>query len=249
MSLFDQVDNSAKTEAATDSVRGQRREPLPSDIRNLIVKYAYGKKSKGGAMGIHMLLEDADTKREIRVTEYITSGDAKGNKTYYEKPKDGGGKEQFKLPGFIAIDSLAQLIAGKGILECANEKRTIKLYDFDAKAEKPTEVDMLVELVGKGVCGCVLHQIQDKRAKNAQTGTYEPTGKTFATNVVEKYLSAAERKTISEITNNLDADFQKKWLEKWKDQIDDQSTEVKNAGLKGAPAASGDNAEKAPLFA
>lgn len=246
MSLFQGIDSSAKTAEEKDSVRGQRRTPAASDIYNLIIKYAYGEKSKGGAMGIHLAFAVADgpeKDREIRITDYITSGNDKGNKTYYEK--DG---EKFNLPGFTAIDSLAQLVLGKSILQCRSEKRTIKLYNFDKKTEVPTDVDMLVELVGKGVCGCVLHQIQDKQAKNAQSGAYEATGKTFETNVVDKYLDPRTRRTVSELKNNLEADFQKKWLEKWKGQIDDQSTEVKSAGLKGAPAASGDNAAKTNLF-
>ena len=246
MSLFEGIDSSAKTAEEKDSVRGQRRTPAPSDIYNLIVKYAYGQKSKGGAMGITLafiVANGPEKDREIRITDYITSGDSKGNKTYYEK--DG---EKFNLPGFTAIDALAHLAANKSILQCRSEKRVLKLYDFDKKAEVPTEVDMLVELVGKGVCGCVLHQIQDKQAKNAQSGEYEATGKTFETNVIDKYLDPRSRRTVSELKNNLEADFQKKWLEKWKGQIDDQSTEVKSAGLKGAPAASGENATKTNLF-
>jgi len=66
--------------------------------------------------------------------------------------------------------------------------------------------------------------------------------------VVDKFLSPANRKTLSELQNDIPADFKDKWLEKWKDQVDDQSSEVKSAGLKGAPAASGPNADKAPLF-
>lgn len=251
MGVFDNVNSATNVAQEQDVVRGQRQEPLPSGIYNLIIKYVYAQKSKSGALGVHAAFQVADGEhkgRDFRITEYVTSGDAKGNKTFYEKPKDGGGVEQFALPGFALIDSMAQLVAKKSILNCANEKRTIKLYDFDKKAEVPTDVDMFVELVNKGVCGCVLHRIEDKNAKNTQTGEYEPTGQTRTTNVVDKFLNAADRKTVSEIQNNIPADFKDKWLEKWKDQIDDQSSEVKNAGLKGAPAASGNNADKAPLF-
>ncbi|RLB94478.1 MAG: hypothetical protein DRH26_01130 [Deltaproteobacteria bacterium] len=251
MSLFDNVNTSATVKEDVDFVKGQRKEPLPTDIYNLIIKYAYGEKSKGGAMGIHTVFTTPEG-REIKATEYITSGDKKGNKTYYEKDKknDDGSvtKEQFNLPGFSAIDSLCHLVIGKGILDCGSEMKTINLYDYDAKKEVPTEVNMLMELVGKAVCGAVLHQIQDKTAKNAQTGKYEPTGKTYATNVVDKFLNAADRKTASEIKNGLDGDFADKWLAKWKGQIDDQSTEVKSAGTKGAPSVSGEAAPKTSLF-
>lgn len=246
MGLFDQVNTSSNVAAEKDSVKGQKREPLASDIYNLIIKHAYVTKAKSGAMAVNLLLMTQD-EREIKATEYITSGDAKGNKTYYEKETNGK-KEQFNLPGFSLIDSLAQIVTGKSILQANSEKRSIKLYDFDAKAEKVTEVDMLVDLVGKPVCGAVLHQIQDKTAKNAASGEYEATGKTYATNVVDKFLSPDERKTIIEIKSSIPADFSEKWLAKWKDQIDDQSTEVKGAGLKGAPVASGEAAPKTSLF-
>ena len=248
MGLFDQVNSSTTVTPEKDNVKGQKREPLASDIYNLIIKHAYVTKAKSGAMAVNLLLT-TPADREIKMTEYITSGDAKGNKTFYEKDKkDGSGKEQFNLPGFSLIDALSHIVTGKSILSATSEKKSIKLYDFDSKAEKVTEVDMLIDLVGKPVCGAVLHQIQDKTAKNAQTGEYEATGKVYATNVVDKFLSPDERKTSTEIKNNIPADFAEKWLAKWKDQIDDQSTEVKGAGLKGAPIASGDAAPKTNLF-
>jgi len=250
MGVFDNVDSSAKVSQEKDVVRGVRQEPLPSDIYNLIIKYAFAKKAKSGALGVNVLFQVADGEhkgREFRITEYVTSGDAKGNKTYYEKKTDSG-VEQHALPGFALIDSLALLVLKKSILQCGTEKRTIKLYDFDKKAEVPTEVDMFVELVNKGICGCVLHRIEDKNVKNPQTGEYEATGKTYAINVADKFLSPSDRRTVAETQNNIPADFKTIWLEKWKDKIDDQSSEVKNAGIKGAPAASGDRADKAPLF-
>jgi hypothetical protein len=246
MGIFDSVNTSKTVTADKDQVKGQKRESLASDIYNLIIKYAYVTKAKSGAMAVNLVLTTQGD-REIKMTEYITSGDAKGNKTYYEKEKDGK-KEQFNLPGFSLIDALAQIVTGKSILEASSEKRAIKLYDFETKTEKPTEVDMLVDLVGKPICGAVLNQIQDKTAKNAATGEYEATGKVYSTNVVDKFLDPVERKTSSEIKNGIPADFADKWLAKWKGQVDDQSTEVKGAGLKGAPVASGDAAPKTSLF-
>jgi len=252
MGLFDNVATSANVTAETDQVRGAKKSPLASGIYNCIIKYAYVTKAKSGAMAINLALTGPED-REIRVTEYVTSGDAKGNKTFYEKEKKDSagnitGKEQFNLPGFALIDSLCQLVLGKSLLQCTNEKRVIKLYNFDAKAEVPTEVDMLVELVGKPVAAAILHQIQDKTAKNTQTGEYEPTGKTYATNVVDKFLDPLTRKTATEAKNNIDADFAAKWEAKWHGQVDNQAEGNKDAGLKGAPVATGDAAPKTSLF-
>lgn len=248
MGLFDNVTTSSKVKAEVDVVRGQKKEPLASDIYNMIIKYAYVHKSKGGAMGVTVVLATPEG-REIKETQYITSGDAKGNKTYYEKQNaETKQMDQFALPGFNAIDSLCRLVLDKGVLECDNEKRTIKLYDYDAKAEVPKEVDMLIDLVGKPVCTAVLHQVEDKTAKSAQTGNYEPTGKTYAINVIDKYLDPVDRKTSQEKANKVESTFAESWLAKWKGQISDQSTVSKTAGQPGAPAATGEIAKKTTLF-
>lgn len=251
MGVFDKVDNSAKTEEVKDRVRGVRQAPMASDIQNLIIRQCFVQPSKGGALGVTTIFEVADGEhkgRELKITEYVTSGNDKGNKTFYEKKGDNGQIEQYDLPGYALMNEMAQLVLQKGILECQNEKKTIQLYNFDKKTEVPTEVDMLVEFLNKGVCGCVLHRIEDKRSRNDRTGEYEPTGQTFATNIVDKFLNPRDRKTVSETRNGIDATYQEQWLDKWKDQIDDKSTEVNNAGTKGAPSPSGENADKAPLF-
>lgn len=248
MGLFDQVTTSSKVKAEVDVVRGQKKEPLASDIYNAVIKYAYAVKSKGGALGITVVLNTSEG-REVKETQYITSGDSKGNKTYYEKENaETKVMEQFALPGFNAIDSLCRLVLDKGVLECDNEKRTIKLYDFDTKAEKPTEVDMLIELVGKPVAIAVLNQIEDKTAKNAATGAYEPTGKTYTINVIDKYLDPTDRCTAQEKANKVPSTFAEAWLAKWKGQVSDKSTASKTAGQPGAPAATGEIAKKTTLF-
>jgi hypothetical protein len=248
MGLFDGVSTSKTVKAEVDVVRGQKKEPLASDIYNCIIKYAYAHKAKSGAMGVTVLLTTPEG-REVKATEYITSGDEKGNKTYYEKENsETKVKEQFSLPGFNAIDSLCRLVLDKGILECDNEKRTIKLYDFDAKAEVPKEVDMLIELVSKPVCAAILNQVEDKTAKNAQSGKYEPTGKTYSTNVIDKYLDPIDRCTAQEKANKVESTYAESWLAKWKGQISNQSTASKTAGQPGAPAATGEVAKKTSLF-
>lgn len=258
MSLFDNVNQSSNVEADTDHVKGQRRSPLDSGIYNLIIKYAYGEKKKSGSTFINLVFETPE-KREVKISECVASGDAKGNKTYYERKQDDGSMKQFNLPGFALINDLATLVAGKSITACTSEKKTIMLYNFDTKCDKPTEVDMLTELVGQPVCGCVLNTIEDKTAKNdaydsakpnSKTNQlYLPTGDTRSKNTIDKFLAASDRKTAQETAAGVESAFAESWLTQWKSKINDESTEVKSAGLKGAPAATGENATKAPLFA
>jgi len=250
MGLFEKVTNDANTVEEKDFVPGQKREPLPSDIYNLIIKYVYGEKAKSGAIGIHCLFEVADgdyAGRQLRITEYISSSDAKNNRTYYER-KTANGMEKVKLPGYKAMGDLAELVVGKDIQKCNTEQKTINLYNFEKKAEVPTKVEMFVELLNKGIRGCVVNEIQDKETKNTQTGEYEPTGQTKNVNAIHAYLSASDYRTASEVRHNLTADYKEIWLKKWKDKVNDRSSQVKNNGSQGAPVASGNAAEKSDLF-
>lgn len=247
MNMFEGANNSADVQKDQDRVRGQKQAPLPSSIQDMIIKHAYGAKAGSGALGIHMLLETADGSRQIKYVEYVISGDKKGNKTYYEK-KVGDEMQKFNLPGYTMMNDMAELVTGKPLLQLANEKRTIKLWSKDANGEVPTDVDMLIDLVGKPVRVCVLSIIEDKTKKNDQTGNYDPTGQTYATNTVDKFLHPQDRRTAGEMRNDIPSDFAEKWEAKWNDQVDDRSTEVKDAGMKGAPQASGDDTAKSGLF-
>lgn len=245
MGLFDGVNNASNVEKEQDVVRGAKRQPLDSAVYDFVIKYVYAEKAKSGALGINVTLKTADEK-EIRIKEWVTSGDAKGNKTYYEKTVDGK-TTQHHLPGFIMIDSLCELAVGKGLLACANEKKHLKLYNYEAKTEVATEVDMLVELIGKPIKATVLRQVQDKTKKNDASGEYEPTGETFETNVIDKFLDPTTGKTASERKNGIEADYVKLWSDKWAGKIDNQAKGTANAGTAGTPAA-GQAAPKAPLF-
>ena len=106
MSVFDGVNSSKNVKEEQDRVRGQKQVPLDSDIYNLVIKHVFAKKAKSGAMGIHAVFTTPEG-RDIKMTEYITSGDGKGNKTYYEKKNaDSGNMDQFNLPGFTLVESL-----------------------------------------------------------------------------------------------------------------------------------------------
>ena len=259
MGLFDNANTDTTIAPEKDRVKGQKQTPLDSDILNLMIKYAYGQKAKSGAVGFFLVCTTPEG-REVKMREYFVSGDAKGNKTYYEKKDEKtGAMTRFPLPGFSIVDSLAKLVTGKSIMPVTDaagnvvsqqqvEKKTIKLYDYQAKAEVDTEVDMFMEMVGKPVKACVLHTIEDQTSKNDATGKYEPNGKTRALNTIDKFLDPQTSKTSAELAAGVDSAFAADWLAKWKGQINDESEGSKTAGTKGAPEATGDAAPKASLF-
>ena len=240
-------------EADGDRIRGKGFDPLESGVYDLRIKYAYATKSKGGALSVNVVLETPDG-REIKDQQWVTSGDAKGNNNFYlrdVKDKEGNvtGQTRHYLPGFNVINSLCALTLGKGLDQVKTEEKSIKLYNFDAKAEVLTTVAMATELIGQEVKAGVLHQIVDKNSKNDATGEYEPTGKVRNTNVVDKYFRAGDNKTVDETRNpGSKAEFIDAWKSRWENQVDDQSTTVKTAGVAGAPA-TGVAAPKSTMFA
>jgi hypothetical protein len=222
------IDNSIQTE--TDVLGGGG--PLESGLYKATVTLAYLQKSKGGALGLVTHFK-SDQGREFRETLWITSGDAKGNKNYYEK--DG---EKKYLPGFLMADALCLLTVGRGIAAMDTEQKVVNVYSYDAKAEVPTKVDMLVDLLGQEILVGLLKQTVDKNVKN-DAGAYVPSGESREENVIEKLFRARDNMTTAEIRAQVpEATFYKSWEEKWAGKTRDRTTKGAVAPARtGAPMA------------
>lgn len=216
----------------TDSVGGN--SPLESGLYPFTVSMAHLNKSAGGALGLVLTLTGAD-KRDVRQTLWMTSGTAKGCKNFYEK--DG---EKHFLPGFNHANALALLTVGKEISALDTEQKVIKLYSPEAKAEVPTKVDVLVELLGKEILVGLLKQTVDKTQKNDQ-GIYVATGDTRDENEIDKLFRASDSMTTAEIrAQAAEAAFAFTWETKWSGKTKDKSKGVAaNSGTFGAPRTSG----------
>ena len=255
--MFDSMATDTSITEDKDYIKGKGFKPLASGIYDLTIKYAYAAKSKGGAMGINLVFTTPDG-TEVKDQQWVTSGDAKGNKNFWirkVKDKDGNPLPDTKhyLPGFNAINSLCQLSIGKDLSSLGTETKTIKLYDFVAKAEQNTDVEMIMDLVGQKIVAGVLFQVVDKTAKNPTTGKYDPTGQTRETNTIDKYFHPDSRLTTAEKRAEATSpEFANAWEEKWKGQIDDVSTKSANPATAGAPVAAvaaGAAAPKTGIFA
>ncbi len=254
MSILDNMNTASDVQQETeDRVQGEGFKPIDSDLYDATIDYAFLDVSKGGAIQVRLEMTTDDGKK-VRDSQWITSGTKKGCKTYYFERDPKTKKETTNkryLPGFIMINDLVSVATGFPFaLDIKTEKRTIELYDFTARAQKQTEVEMIVGLLGKKVSVAVMSVIQDKEALNDATGKYEPTGKTTSKNEVKKYLHAGDNKTLIELKAKApDAVFAPKWLKTWKGKVDDTSTTTANAGVTGTPAASGDQAPQESIFA
>lgn len=207
--------------------------PVESGIYDATVSLAYVGTSEGGAMSVTVHLDVGN--REVRETYWVQSGNSKGNKNYYT---NSNGEKKY-LPGFTTMNSLSLLTVGKELADLEPEKKVIKLYNYDAKAEVPTEVMVLTELMGKQIIAGILKQTEDKQAKG-DDGAYHATGETRDVNVVDKYFRAKDRMTTAEIrAGSTEPAFIESWSTKWtgitRDRTDKNATA--NSGNAGAPAA------------
>ena len=207
--------------------------PLESGLYNCTVNLAYITKSQGGALGLVLNLA-TDAGREIRQTLWMTSGTAKGCKNYYE---DKNGQKQY-LPGFNLANSLALLAAGKEISTLDTETKVVNTYSPEAKAEVPTKVEMVMDLLGKEIIAGVIKQTVDKTQKN-DAGVYVPTGETRDENEIDKFFRAKDRKTTAEIRAQAEeASFVDTWDQKWSGKTRDRAKGAAN-GLPGVPKLGG----------
>lgn len=207
-------------------------QPLESGLYEHKVALAYVDKSKGGATSLNLHLVD-DKGTESRFALWMISGDAKGNKNYYERD----GKKNY-LPGFIAANSLCLLTVGKEISEMELEEKVISLYSRDAGGEVPTKVQVLVELTNQEILTGVIKQIVDNNTQDA-SGKWVPSGDTREENEIDKFFRASDRMTTSEIRGKAEkAVFADTWEKKWTGVTRNRAKGVAS-GTAGAPKAPG----------
>lgn len=201
------------------------------------ITMAYAIKSKGGAGGFVMefKFEDGTT---FKTTEWVTSGDEKGNKNYYER--DG---EKFFLPGYNIANAISLLGAQKELHELTFEEKLVKIYNPDAKTDVPTKTQVAVDLLGAKVILGILKQTRNKSAETSQgSGIFKDTNEKRDENVIDKVFHAETKKTIKEYRDKVEeAAFYEPWVERNKGKTRNRFKEVAGApaagATKGAPSA------------
>lgn len=228
------IEDGVKVAEDKDTLGGGSKV-FESGLHRFKIGMAYVEKSKGGALGLFLNLV-AEDQSELKATLWMTSGDSKGNKPYYTK--DG---ENFPLPGFSQANSLAALTTGKQMNELSLEEKVVKLYNFEAKAEVPTKVQVAMELIGLDIIAGVIKQKVDKTKKNDATGDYAATGETREENEIDKFFCARdgyENFTTTEIkAKATEPTFYAEWSKKHTGVTRDRSKGAAAAGTAGAPGA------------
>ena len=203
-----------------------------SGVYDTVIKMVYMNQSASEAVSFNVILENSAGK-ELKESFWIKSGKAKGNKTYYTKDK-----KDYPLPGYSVANSLCVAATGDSLAKCmaTAEKKTINIYNSEQKKEAPTERPVLMGLQGKPVKVAVHQVTEDKTAKNATTGTYEPTGASKTVNEC-KFFGNMAGQTAEEILSGTDGVMFNKWAEKNTGNVIDKTS--KNAGGASAAAIMG----------
>lgn len=235
MSLLKNLETKAGVEGEKDILGGGGA--LESGLYDLTIKVAYITTSSGGALALNTIFDYNG--KEVRQQFWMTSGNDKGNKNTYVG-KDG--KEHY-LPGFLTANSLALLTVGKEISQLDLEEKTIKLYDFEAKGEVPTKVQVFTELTGQTVTAGVQKQTVDKNINSGQVDgngrkIYVPSGETRDINEVVKFFRADDGLTVPEIEAQVtEAKFKNDWDAKYTGKTINKAKGSKDGVTAGAPSA------------
>lgn len=219
---------------------------VDTGVYDATIKMAYAIESKGGAAGVVFEFE-TDKKQTIRMTEYISSGNDKGNKNFYIDKETG---EEKLLPGYLKVDGICLLATQKELSAQTWEEKLVPIYNYDAKSDVPTKVAVATSLIGTKLKLGMLKINENKTKKNDSTGKYDPINEAREINEVNKVFHAETGKTITEYREKIEnADFLAKWKEKYGNLTIDKYKPVAGGVTGGAPAgAAGGGKPTASLF-
>lgn len=161
--------------------------------------------SKAQFVTVHIKVNNT----EFKETYYVTN---RNGENFYTDKQDKN--KHHPLPGFTNVDDLCLVTTGFGLADQDIEEKVVKIYDYEKKAEVPTNVPVLVDLLGKEVLVAVIRQTVDKQKKN-DSGVYTNTGETRDENIADKFFHAESRRTVTEIQQGIEeAVFIDAWVEK-----------------------------------
>lgn len=217
---------------------------LESGLYDLTIVHAYISTAESGAMALNIACKTGDSNQLLKQTFWITNSTAKGGVPYFTDKKT---MEKKYLPGFVLADNLCLLTVGKHINGLDTEVKVINLYSSKDQKEVPTQVDMVIDLLGKTITAGVIKQTVNKTKKNDSTGAYEPTGETRQENEIDKFFRTRDGMTVTEIkAKATEPKFKMAWAEKWEGQVRDKSGGAAVGGAaNGAPQRSAAASAKA----
>lgn len=191
-----------------DFIPGSGSGPLPTGLYPMSVELAYLDKSRNGAACVRLTLKEFDGERRLRIVEYVTSGDAKGNKNYYY----ANGKKHL-LPGMEKMNQLATITTGRQLGQLVPQTKSVKLMNWETRQEELQDVDALTEMIGQNVLVGVVKRRENKAALNDNTGRYEDTNEERVYSEAQKFFYPSGH-SVAEKAAGSGPDFRAKWQQK-----------------------------------
>jgi hypothetical protein len=242
MGIFGKLSNEGLEEAQDRAGGGGFQHE--ADIYNSTVEMAYAGESAGGAMSVSFIFDLGDN-RKHRETFYVTN---KKKENFYLNKNDN--TKKVPLPGFVSVDDICMATTEKSLAEQDTEEKIVKIWDFDAKAEVPKSVPVLVDVIGKPVSIALLKILRNKR-EQASNGDYVDVAGDVTENQVDKVFHTESRMTMVEARRDaalidegkepLGAQFWDTWLTNNKGKVRDKRS-IKDGGSGGTSGRPGGNA-------
>lgn len=224
--LLSSIKSADHVEEVVDVLGGGDYSTLESGVYDATIKYAYLSESQHGAIGLHVEFETSD-KQTFKESFYVTN---RQKENFYVDKNDSTKKHL--LPGYITAEALSLFTTQKPLSDLKTETSVIKLYDYDAKKNLPTEVDMLSSMLDKPIRIGVHKVIENKKTKNDK-GEYVDTNESRELNQVNAVFHPKSNLTVSEIRSNLtEPKFHEAWSTKWTGVTYDKFKEVKGGSSK-----------------
>lgn len=218
-----------------DSLGGSRI--LDSDAYDFTIEMAYVTIAKTEATGVVFHLKDEKTGAELRSTQWITSGKEKGGKNTYT---DSKGNVHY-LAGWNITNAITKMTIGKELHEVEPEKKQVKLWNSELKKEVPTEVEVLVDLIGKPITLGILRTLENKTEQNQVTKKWDIVPGEKENNEVDKVFRTEDRLTVAEDKAQVtESAFYDAWVAKNKGNVRNKMKPVPaGAGSAGLPKGAG----------
>lgn len=202
------------------------------------VKMAYASKAANSDAQSMVLIVDLDNNGsswEYREDLWVSS---KTGQTYYEY-----NGEKKLLKGYINAEAICLLTTGVPLLEQNFEEKVVNVYDSKDQKEKPTNVQVFVDVIGQEITLGIVEEIHIKQKKNA-SGVYENTSDTVKKNQIDKVFHTESLRTVPEIRSEQEEPvFYHQWMEKndGKEARDRTKGKARNTGSAGSPPKAGDS--------
>ena len=202
MGIFDNIEEIDETVEVVEEASVQKKSAFikESGAFAVTMKKFYYTQNDNGTTFFNFEAETADGQKITHKEWFIT----KDGRTQFDekdfKTKEKTGKKK-DFEGFARLKVIVRALTG-GLDWKTTEKKTIGIYDYNAKAEVDTEVDMLMPVIGKEVEILVRRVLEDKSQLNPATGKYEPIAEFRAINEIRGWLDQSTHKSYAETMAN-----------------------------------------------